>query len=94
MGQTDDTLIFRGLIKSRLKVEIAFYNLIKDLEIFKYRWGINSCLCEVDWWLSEQLCMTMIMFFFFNYFFKENTGFFYFMMYICILVYLYNMYWS
>ncbi len=48
MGQTDDTLIFRGLIKSRLKVEIAFYNLIKDLEIFKYRWGINSCLCEVD----------------------------------------------
>ncbi len=48
MGQTDDTLIFRGLIKSRLKVEIPFYNLIKDLEIFKYRWGINSCLCEVD----------------------------------------------
>ncbi len=29
--------------KSRLKVEIAFCNLIKDLEIFKYRWGINSC---------------------------------------------------
>ncbi len=48
MGQTDVTLIFRGLIKSRLKVEFAFYNLIMDIETFKYRWGINNCICEVD----------------------------------------------
>lgn len=48
MGSTNEVSILRGLIKSRLKVEYAYYQLVKDIETFNYTWGLNKCLCETD----------------------------------------------
>ncbi len=47
MGSTDEVIILKGLIKSRLK-EYAYYQLVKDTEMFNYTWGVNKCLFETD----------------------------------------------
>ncbi len=47
-GLTDVILVFRGLIKSRIKIEYAYYMLIDDLDTFRSKWGINQCICEID----------------------------------------------
>lgn len=48
VGSTDAVAILKGLVKSRLTVEHAYYQLIKDIETFKYTWGVEKCLCEID----------------------------------------------
>ncbi len=40
--------ILRGLIRSRLKIEYTYYKLVNDFETFKYKWGVNQCVCDVD----------------------------------------------
>ncbi len=29
-------------------MEYAYYQLVKDIEMFNYIWGVNKCLCETD----------------------------------------------
>lgn len=48
MGSTDAVLILKGLIKSRLKIEYAFYHLLEELETFSNIWGVNQCICGID----------------------------------------------
>ena len=47
-GSTDATLIFRGLVATRLKVEFAYYKMVSDLEEFVSVWGgEGNVLCSV-----------------------------------------------
>jgi len=47
-GSTDVLSIVKGLIKTRIKIEYAYYKLVNNLEMFNCKWGINHCVCEVD----------------------------------------------
>ncbi len=40
-------MILIGLIKARVKIEFAYYKLIENIEMFKFKWCINNCICEV-----------------------------------------------
>ncbi len=60
MGSTDEVIILKGLIKSRLK-EYAYYQLVKDTEMFNYTWGVNKCLFETD---IDIYCIHIYIFFF------------------------------
>jgi len=43
-ASTDDL----GLLKSCIQIEFTFYKLVRDMEMFRYKWGINQCICDVD----------------------------------------------
>ncbi len=43
----DVVMILIGLIKARVKIEFAFYKLIENIEMFKFKWCVNNCICEV-----------------------------------------------
>lgn len=47
-GSTDVVSILRGLLKSRIQVEFTYYKLINNLEMFKYKWAVNQCICDVS----------------------------------------------
>lgn len=40
--------IFKVLVAARLRIEHAYYKIIKCVESFMYIWGINEVLCTVD----------------------------------------------
>ncbi len=44
---TDVVMILIGLIKARVKIEFAYYKLIENIEMFKFKCCINNCICEV-----------------------------------------------
>ncbi len=44
---TDVILVFRGLIKSHINIEYAYYKMSDDLDSFRSKWGINQCVCEI-----------------------------------------------
>jgi len=49
MGQTDVVLIYKGLMKSRLRIEFEYYRLNMNIENFNSKWAINKCnICDVD----------------------------------------------
>ncbi len=43
----DVVMILIGLIKARVKIEFAYYKLIENIEMFKFKWCVNNCICEV-----------------------------------------------
>ncbi len=47
-GSLDVLNIFKGLVAARLRIEHAYYKMIKCMETFMYIWGLNEVLCTVD----------------------------------------------
>ncbi len=34
-------MILIGLIKARVKIEFAYYKLVENIEMFKFKWCVN-----------------------------------------------------
>ncbi len=47
-GSLDVLNIFKGLVAARLRIEHAYYKMIKCMGTFMYIWGLNEVLCTVD----------------------------------------------
>lgn len=47
-GSTDVVSILKGLLKSRIKIEFMYYKLVNDMKMFKGKWAVNHCICDVD----------------------------------------------
>jgi len=48
-NESCDVESVKGLIRSRLKIEYTYYKLVNDLESFKFKWGVNQCICDIDY---------------------------------------------
>lgn len=44
----DPLFMFMGLVKSRLKIEYAYYKLVGCLPMFVNIWAVNEVLCTVN----------------------------------------------
>lgn len=47
-GSTDVVSVLKELFKSRIKIEFTYYKLVNDMEMFKGKWAVNHCFCDVD----------------------------------------------
>ncbi len=47
-GSTDVVAVLKGLLKYRIKIEFTYYKLVNDMEMFKGKWAVNHCICDVD----------------------------------------------
>lgn len=47
-GSTDVLVVLKGLIKSRINIEFSYYKMVNDLDVFRGKWGIKQCICDVD----------------------------------------------
>jgi len=45
---TDVVAVLKGLIQSRINIEYCYYKAVNDLDVFRGKWGIEKCLCDVD----------------------------------------------
>lgn len=50
-GSTDVVSILKGLFKSRIKIEFTYYKLVNDMKMFKGKWAVNHCICDVNYCL-------------------------------------------
>lgn len=48
VGSTDTVPILKGLLKSHIKIEFTYYKLVNEIEMFKYKWAVNKCFCDVN----------------------------------------------
>ena len=47
LGSTEATLLFKGLVATRLKIEFMYYKMVSNLEEFVFVWGEGDVLCTV-----------------------------------------------
>lgn len=56
-GRTiDPSLVFRGLVLERLKIEYAYFNWHRNVETFESIWCVNEALCRIDYDTGYEVC--------------------------------------
>ncbi len=47
-GSTDVVSVLKGLLKYHIKIEFTYYKLVNDMDMFKCKWAVNHCICDVN----------------------------------------------